>query len=60
MGFLTGYVLPKAYYEEVGAEGFEAAPIGTGPYMVDRSSSATPSSASRPTITGAASRPSRR
>jgi peptide/nickel transport system substrate-binding protein len=36
MGFLTGYVLPKDYYEEVGAEGFEAAPIGTGPYMVDR------------------------
>ena len=36
MGFLTGYVLPKAYYEKVGAEGFEAAPIGTGPYMVDK------------------------
>ncbi len=36
MGFLTGYVLPKKYFEEVGAEGFEAAPIGTGPYMVDR------------------------
>lgn len=36
MGFLTGYILPKKYYEEVGAEGFEAAPIGTGPYMVDR------------------------
>jgi peptide/nickel transport system substrate-binding protein len=36
MGFLTGYVLPKAYYEEVGPEGFEAAPIGTGPYMVER------------------------
>jgi peptide/nickel transport system substrate-binding protein len=35
MYFLTGYVLPKAYYERVGAEGFEAAPIGTGPYMVD-------------------------
>jgi peptide/nickel transport system substrate-binding protein len=35
MYFLTGYVLPKAYYEKVGAEGFEAAPIGTGPYMVD-------------------------
>ncbi|MEP1930588.1 MAG: ABC transporter substrate-binding protein [Roseibium sp.] len=35
MSFLTGYVLPKAYYEKVGAEGFEAAPIGTGPYMVD-------------------------
>ena len=36
MGFLTGYVLPKDYYESVGAEGFEAAPIGTGPYMVDK------------------------
>ncbi len=35
MYFLTGYVLPKAYYEKVGAEGFEAKPIGTGPYMVD-------------------------
>ncbi len=36
MSFLTGYVLPKAYYEKVGPEGFEAAPIGTGPYMVDK------------------------
>ncbi len=36
MYFLTGYVLPKAYYERVGAEGFEAAPIGTGPYKVER------------------------
>ena len=36
MYFLTGYVLPKAYFEKVGAEGFEAAPIGTGPYMVDK------------------------
>jgi len=36
MYFLTGYVLPKAYYESVGAEGFEAAPIGTGPYMVEQ------------------------
>lgn len=36
MFFLTGYVLPKAYYERVGADGFEAAPIGTGPYMVEK------------------------
>ena len=36
MYFLTGYVLPKAYYTKVGAEGFEKAPIGTGPYMVDK------------------------
>ena len=30
MAFLTGYVLPKAYYEKVGK-----APIGSGPYKVD-------------------------
>lgn len=36
MSFLTGYVMPKAYFEKVGAEGFEAAPIGTGPYMVEK------------------------
>ena len=36
MSFLTGYVMPKAYFEKVGAEGFEAKPIGTGPYMVDQ------------------------
>jgi len=35
MAFLTGYVLPKKYYEQVGAQGFEKKPIGTGPYMVD-------------------------
>jgi peptide/nickel transport system substrate-binding protein len=35
MAFLTGYVLPKGYYEKVGADGFEKKPIGTGPYMVD-------------------------
>jgi peptide/nickel transport system substrate-binding protein len=34
MGFLTGYVLPKAYYEKVGPEGFEKAPVGSGPYKV--------------------------
>ncbi len=36
MAFLTGYVMPKAYYEKVGADGFEAAPVGSGPYKVDR------------------------
>lgn len=36
MAFLTGYVMPKAYYEKVGADGFEAKPVGTGPYMVDQ------------------------
>ncbi len=35
MAFLTGYVLPRAYYEKVGAEGFEKKPVGSGPYMVD-------------------------
>jgi peptide/nickel transport system substrate-binding protein len=35
MAFLTGYVLPRAYYEKVGPDGFEKAPIGTGPYKVD-------------------------
>lgn len=34
MAFLTGYVLPKAYYEKVGKEGFEKKPIGSGPYRV--------------------------
>lgn len=36
MSFLTGYVLPKAYIEKVGQDGFEAAPIGSGPYMVEK------------------------
>ena len=36
MSFLTGYVMPKAYYTKVGAEGFEAKPVGSGPYMVDQ------------------------
>jgi peptide/nickel transport system substrate-binding protein len=35
MAFLTGYVLPRAYFEKVGAEGFEKKPVGSGPYMVD-------------------------
>ncbi len=35
MAFLTGYVLPKKYYESVGPEGFEKKPVGSGPYMVD-------------------------
>lgn len=36
MAFLTGFVLPKAYYEKVGAAGFEEKPVGTGPYMVEK------------------------
>lgn len=35
MAFLTGYVMPKAYYEKVGQEGFEKAPVGSGPYKVE-------------------------
>ena len=35
MAFLTGYVLPRAYFEKVGPDGFEQHPIGSGPYMVD-------------------------
>ncbi|MBV9461778.1 MAG: peptide ABC transporter substrate-binding protein, partial [Bradyrhizobium sp.] len=35
MAFLTGYVLPRAYYEKVGPDGFEKAPVGSGPYQVD-------------------------
>jgi peptide/nickel transport system substrate-binding protein len=59
MAFLTGYVLPKAYYEKVGPQGFEKKPIGTGPYMVD-AYEATPTSGSRPIRnTGAASQRSK-
>jgi peptide/nickel transport system substrate-binding protein len=29
-------VLPKAYFEKVGIEGFSQKPIGTGPYMLDK------------------------
>ena len=36
MGFLTGCVLPKDYHERVGAEGFEAAPVGSGSYKAKR------------------------
>jgi peptide/nickel transport system substrate-binding protein len=28
------WILPKAYYEEVGMDGFEREPIGTGPYRM--------------------------
>ncbi len=60
MAFLTGYVLPKAYYEKVGAEGFEKKPIGTGP-TCSTLTKAIPSCVSRPTrTTGAPSRPSTR
>ncbi len=36
MAFLTGYLIPPHYYEEVGKEGFEKKPMGSGPYMVDK------------------------
>jgi peptide/nickel transport system substrate-binding protein len=35
MGFLTGYMIPPAYYEKVGAAGFEKKPIGSGPYLIE-------------------------
>ena len=61
MAFLTGYVMPKAYYEKVGAEGFEAAPIGSGPYMVEKfERNAFVRLKAHPKATGAASRPSKR
>ncbi|WP_232676208.1 ABC transporter substrate-binding protein [Nocardioides sp. R-C-SC26] len=31
----TVYLVPPAYYEEQGSEGFAAAPIGTGPYVFE-------------------------
>lgn len=30
-----GRVIPKDYFLEVGADGFDQAPVGTGPYMVE-------------------------
>ncbi len=35
MGFLTAYVIPPHYYQNVGKAGFEKKPMGSGPYMVD-------------------------
>lgn len=34
LGFLTVYIIPKAYHEKVGDEGFLAKPIGAGPYKL--------------------------
>src|ERR1700733_6510515 len=34
LAFLCSYVVPKAYVEKVGEEGFGKAPIGTGPYKL--------------------------
>ena len=35
LSFFTCYLMPKNYYEKVGADGFEKHPIGSGPYMFD-------------------------
>jgi peptide/nickel transport system substrate-binding protein len=32
----AGWIVPKAYYEKVGADGFKQAPIGAGPYRFVR------------------------
>lgn len=34
LGFLGSYMVPKAYMEKVGLEGFNAKPVGTGPYKL--------------------------
>ena len=34
LAFLCSYVVPKAYMEKVGQDGFVKAPIGTGPYKL--------------------------
>ncbi len=34
LAFLGSFVVPKAYMEKVGQEGFAAKPIGTGPYKL--------------------------
>jgi len=34
LAFLAGYILPKAYMEKVGIDGFLAKPIGAGPYKL--------------------------
>ena len=34
LAFLSGYILPKAYIQRVGEDGFRAKPIGAGPYRL--------------------------
>ncbi len=34
--FLGCYLIPPHYYEKVGKEGFEKAPMGCGPYMIEQ------------------------
>lgn len=33
-GFLGSFIMPKAYYEKVGHDGFMSKPIGSGPYRL--------------------------
>jgi len=34
LAFVGGQILPKAYFEHVGASGFQQRPVGTGPYRL--------------------------
>jgi len=34
LAFLTAYVVPKAYMQKVGPQGFNAKPVGAGPYRM--------------------------
>jgi peptide/nickel transport system substrate-binding protein len=34
LGFMASYIVPKAYMERVGVEGFREKPIGSGPYRL--------------------------
>jgi peptide/nickel transport system substrate-binding protein len=34
LAFLASYIVPKAYMEKVGVDGFRSKPIGTGPYKL--------------------------
>ena len=36
-----GWIVPKAYYEQVGPDGFKQAPIGAGPYKLVRNTANT-------------------
>jgi peptide/nickel transport system substrate-binding protein len=52
LAFLACYLVPPHYYREVGKEGFEQKPMGSGPYMFDCASRLFP-------IIGPAGPPSR-
>ncbi|MDB5943638.1 MAG: peptide transporter substrate-binding protein [Ramlibacter sp.] len=36
LSFLACYLIPPHYYQQVGKEGFEKKPMGSGPYMFDQ------------------------